>query len=135
MTFEEIEDALAKSLKHDWQTVTANTAGSRAVAFWKDDVLLRAEVDWATTENDDFKEAWANKYPNKRAASYEAVVYYGPTLIETHILVLVDGGRAALPLPDPTTLRTTNRRYLIASLFDSVGTLDTYMASSGLTVA
>ena len=86
-------------------------------------------------QNKDFKEPWANKHPDPSATGYYARLYYGPTLLKTYILVSVDGGRATLPLPDRETLQVTPEAYFVASLFDSIGTLDQYMGRSGLTVA
>lgn len=48
---------------------------------------------------DDFKEQWANKFPDSHASSSYVDVFYNNALVFRDVYVSVDGGRAKLPLP------------------------------------
>jgi hypothetical protein len=54
---------------------------------------------WGQKVNDDFQEPWANKFPDRRASSHHVDVFYNNALVYRDTYVLVDGGRAHLPLP------------------------------------
>jgi hypothetical protein len=55
---------------------------------------------WGLTVNEDFREPWANKFPDTHAASAYADVFYNGALVYRALYVLVDGARCLLPLPD-----------------------------------
>ncbi len=101
-------------------------------AIFKGDVNLRIEcgID-SDVINDDFKEEWANKHPDKHAESYSHNIYYGASLVTYVILVSVDGGRARLPLPDTTTMTPDILAYRVAEIFDT-GSFHEYMGRAGL---
>ena len=137
MTWNDIEQILRSSNTTEWRTVTFGPTGARSVSAYKDDLMLRVEISYLDddVDNADFREPWANGFPNPKATSYFAHLFYGPTCLGTDIVVSVDGGRAMLPLPDSTTFQVKGEAYLVASLFDTTGTLDQYMARAGLTIA
>jgi len=83
----------------------------------------------------DFQEQWANKFDSPKAASHFYGVYYGTALLEQAVLVMVDGGRADLPLPDRSTLVTDEFTYSIARIKDGMHTLDKYMKWAGISVS
>jgi len=68
------------------------------------------------------------------ASSYWYDLSYDGALIERFILVLLDGGKAEIPLPDPKTLEVGPLVYKVAQIFDENNTLDEYMKKSGLSV-
>ena len=102
MTFDEISQIMASSDRSEWQTAATRPNGARQVSAYKHDVLLRVEVSYVEdgVHNDNFKEEWANNFPDRSASAYYADLYYGPTYLDSYILVSVDGGRALLPLPE-----------------------------------
>lgn len=135
MTFDEISRIMASSAASDWTSGGYLSAAACTVAAYKNDVLLRLESAEDDVHNDNFKEEWANNFPDPAAKSYYIRLYYGSTYLKCYILVSVDGARAMLPVPDSATmLRVTPERYLVASVFDTSGTLDKYMQSASLTV-
>ena len=90
-------------------------------------------------QNNNFQEPWANKHPDNHAVGYWCRIYYGSTLIESIILVSVDGARAQLPLPERT--KSLNHpgnipifNYKVAKIFDTLNTLDEYIKRSGLSL-
>ena len=75
--------------------------------FLKEDPRLRfrAKFTGDGIQNDNFKDEWANRYPDPRATGYWYDLYFDGNLIERFILVFVDGGRASIPPPDFTSGR------------------------------
>lgn len=117
---------------------------SKTVAVYRNDVNLRIEVDWSEegTQCEDFREPWANCYPDSRASGYWVDIYYGVSHIISmrSILVSVDGARATLPIPRQKGVsgqitEVLPLDYKYAQIFDSLGTLDEYMWQSKLTLA
>lgn len=116
----------------DWDT----TAISRK------DVNLRLVVsnEDEGIQNADFKETWANCHPDQSATGYWCDIYYASTRVARNLLVSVDGARAMLPIPRQggasgkvTEVLPFDHR--LAQIFDTLGSLDSYMVRSGLTVA
>jgi hypothetical protein len=128
-----IEDIILKSdANNDWKGVSK---GMGTVKFNTEEVNIRIECayDGDDIQNDNFKEAWANKHPNPHATGYYFNLYYCATLLKRIILVSVDGGNATLPLPDSNN-KVKEFDYKIAEIFDVTNTLDSYMQRSGLTL-
>jgi hypothetical protein len=101
-------------------------------AVFNDDVNLRIESHFDDDlHNSDFKEAWANNFPDPRASSRFYNIYYGASLIAYRILVSVDGGRATLPLPDKGTMEPDPLGFRIAEIFDT-NTLHDYVKRAGI---
>lgn len=138
-TRENIEAAIVRSdAGRDWKR---HVDGVRSITSYQRDVNLRFEVtyDDEGTQNADFREPWANRHPDPNATGYWCRLYYGSSLIETFILVSVDGGRAMLPLPTsgedrehPGAVKSLNHK--VAQIHDTLGSLDEYMRRSGLIV-
>jgi len=61
---------------------------------------LSIGIAWGFPHNEDFKESWANSFPDEHAASAYVDFFYNGTLIFRDVYVSVDGGRAMIPLPD-----------------------------------
>jgi len=104
MDFAAIRRILAMSTSDDWQRVpfgNEQSGGLEARAVLNDDVEL--SLAWGFTLNRDFKEEWANSFPDSSAASHLVDVTYGGTLVDRMIYVSVDGGRVMIPLPEPYT--------------------------------
>lgn len=120
--------------REDW---LSQPQQSKSVRIFKRDVNLRFETSY---ENDgiqceDFKEEWANRFPDPHATGVFCDLYYAASRIERFVLVSVDGGRALLPLPKSALdLRVPALTYKVAQIHDTLGSLDGYMLRSGLRV-
>ncbi len=124
--------------KSDW---SLNYKGLNQIAVFNNDANLRIEMsdDAEEIQNSNFQEPWANNHPDNHAVGYWCRIYYGSTLIESIVLVSVDGAMAQLPLPERTkSLHHPGNipifNYKIAKVFDSLDTLDEYIKRSGLSV-
>jgi hypothetical protein len=125
--------------REEWEKVSTEIS---SIAVNKRDVNLRLVVNYLDEgkQCDDFHEEWANRHPDRHATGYWCEIYYGATHVARTILVSVDGGRAMLPLPrqrglDEKITEVLPSDYRIAQIFDSLGSLDEYMARSGLSLA
>ncbi|EHU4841150.1 hypothetical protein KY951_004269 [Vibrio parahaemolyticus] len=137
-----IENCILRSdAAQDWDLSSNN---SETIAVFRNDVNLRLVVDWSDDgkQCEDFKEPWANSYPNPHATGFWLNVYYGVSQILSlkSILVNVDGANCSLPLPrqigvagERTEVLPLDYKY--AQIFDQLGNLDQYMWSSRLTLA
>jgi hypothetical protein len=125
--------------QEDWERVSTEIS---SIAVNKSDVNLRLAINYLEEGQQcrDFKEEWANRHPDPHATGYWCDIYYGSTHVSRNILVSVDGGRAMLPIPrqkgiDEKLTEVLPSDYRVAQIFDTLGTLDEYMARSRLTLA
>ncbi|SDW92447.1 hypothetical protein [Nitrosomonas oligotropha] len=125
--------------QEEWEKVSTEIS---SIAVNKRDVNLRLVMNYLDEgkQCDDFQEDWANRHPDRHATGYWCDTYYGSTHVARNILVSVDGGRAMLPLPrqrgiDGKITEVLPFDYRIAQIFDSLGSLDEYMARSRLSLA
>lgn len=132
LTTNEILNVVKNSGTDDWD-----------VSFWRDEEVavfkknpsLRIETRHSEEfiHNHDFREKWANRFPDPHAASYYYHVYLSTTRLKEVILVSVDGGRALLPLPKSAMhLSVEPLLYKIALIFDQFGSCDEYMKRANL---
>lgn len=69
------------------------------VAVYEDDVELRIEQGSRAVKN--FTEDWTEGFPdNRNNTSYSFWLVYGGSPVDHEVIVLVDGGRAWIPVPD-----------------------------------
>ncbi|MBL0949275.1 MAG: hypothetical protein IBJ08_00920 [Pseudomonas sp.] len=61
---------------------------------------LQISVAYGMQHNDDFREEWANSFPDPHASSAYVDFFYAKNLVYRDIYVAVDGGRFLLPLPE-----------------------------------
>lgn len=123
----------------DWEVISTNW---ETTAVSKKDVNLRLVVSSEDDgiQNADFKEPWANCHPDQRATGYWCDIHYASTHVARDILVSVDGARAMLPIPrqagsDGKITEVLPYDYRLAQIFDTLGSLDSYLVRSGLTIA
>jgi hypothetical protein len=114
------------------------------VAAYKPDVSIT--IAWGLKFLDDFKEEWANKFPDPHASGGYLDVFYNNALVFRDVYVTVDGGRAKLPLPTIKwdekekkilALNVPKRRYHFIKLLDSleyISQYDSYFQRAGFTV-
>jgi hypothetical protein len=118
----------------DWMVFTSDTTTEAAS---KEDPRLRVTVhhDERGIHQEDFREPWANGFPDPKAVSYWADITYDRALIDRRVLVSVDGGRAMLPMPQSRVdLKVNKLHYRIAELLDGMSTLPDYFSRAGLRV-
>ncbi len=118
----------------DWK-VTRNDF--KDVAVFTRDINLRIEHSHEASgiHSNDFREGWANQFPDPYAHSLYYDIYYGMSLLDQIVLVAVDGGRAVLPLPKTQTdLQVSKFAYQVAKIFDNFNTVDEYIQKAGLTI-
>lgn len=60
---------------------------------------LSISIAWGLPHNNDFKEEWANKFPDPKATSSFIDFFFNGILVYRDIYVSVDGARAYIPLP------------------------------------
>ena len=78
---------------------------------------------------------WATKHPKKEAYFDQYRICYAEEIIKICNMVWVDGFRALLPMPDPTTQHIDRQNYFIARLLNyDVDNLNRYIARSELIV-
>jgi len=123
----------------DW---IGHADNEKSVYSYANDVNLRLEMlnDERGVQCENFREPWANKFPDRRATGYWCNLFYGSTPIDRYILVAVDGARALLPIPrfDPkgsSQLQVRPIDYKVAQIYDTLKSLDQYMTMAGLHVA
>ncbi|MBL0317332.1 MAG: hypothetical protein IPP69_16815 [Flavobacteriales bacterium] len=116
----------------DWKKFSTEYATELVLL---EDPRLRLTIyqDERGTQCDNFKEPWANCFPDPTAHGYWVNISYDRAVLDRKILVSVDGGRAMLPVPKArNNLFVSKRDYAIAKLFDSLSTLDEYMRGAKL---
>jgi hypothetical protein len=136
LAISEILNFIIESIPDDWE-VHFSRSPEAEMAVFKNDPALRIEVTYnnESVHNFDFREGWANKFPDPHATSYY-YLYYSATRLKEFILASVDGGRARLPLPNSATdLSVDPLEYKIAKIFDRFNTCNEYMKRAGLYLA
>ena len=109
---------------------------------WVERASFRPEASiglvWGSRIVKDFKEEWANQFPDPSASSLSVFVTWNGVPVEGDFVVVVDGGRCYLPPPNAGTADVPKRRYRLAQLLDSltghVSEFDSYFERSGLRV-
>jgi len=114
------------------------------VASFKHDLSI--SMAWGLQSNPDFKEEWANKFPDPQASSSFIDFFYQGVLIFRELYVSVDGARCRLPLPDREFDDQTNQvirltvprdKHEFFQLFDSMESLsdfDNYFVRAGFEI-
>jgi hypothetical protein len=131
MTYDQLLTTIRSTSPADW--VYNDEQGVHTLRADLNVRIQRRRDDDAAEES--FNEPWATGHPDPSASKMFYDIYYGSSLVDSFMLVSVDGHRADLPLPDPQTKKTIARKdYELARAVDFMGTLDQYIQRSGLTV-
>jgi hypothetical protein len=132
----DIDEVLAfvqlSNVQTDWKLISTGIVSEAAL---KEDPRLRVTIryDERGVHEEDFREPWANGFPDPSARSYWAEVTYDRAILDRYVLVSVDGGRAMLPMPNSRVdLHVGELKYRVAELFDGAATLQQYFARAGL---
>ena len=160
MTLTEIMDTIISSSKEDWHSITCwgamsgpsyrdkfefyykyeespnvlHAVSHGMVASYKPDLSIT--LAWGLTANNDFREPWANKFPDPKASSHYADIFFNNALVYRVPYVVVDGGRAKLPIPkSPTDLLIPSAYSALIELLDEIETYtsqyDQYFSLAG----
>lgn len=116
MGLEELRRLIAESDRSDWNVISCLNTPSYlswnpvemnkhpgaynehlARAAYRPDVAIG--LAWGITDNDDYREEWAQSFPNKHAERFIADILYNGMLVSREYVVLVDGGKGYLPRP------------------------------------
>ncbi len=150
MTLTEIMDTIISSSKEDWHKMACWGGGSGPsyrdkfefyyhyegqpnvlhsvshgmVASYKPDLSIT--LAWGLTANDNFKEPWANKFPDPKASSHHADIFFNNALVYRELYVVVDGGRAKLPVPKSREELIVPKGY--SSFVKLLDEIDTYIS-------
>jgi hypothetical protein len=162
MTLDELLNLVSMSTRDDWNIVTCWGSGSGPsyrsrpsyeVEEMSDEVMrsdehgmvaayrhdLAVTLAWGITSRLKFKERWANQFDDPDATSNFADLFYNGALVHREIFVVVDGGRAYLPLPSKAGGTEVDRRRrdfvrLLDNLEGRVSEFDRYFREAGFTV-
>ena len=125
MTYDEVLSLVRSSdPRKDWRPISDER--SEEFFYIKDTRLrIRHFSGEDGMQNDDFKESWANKFPDPHAYGFWYDLCIDQGRIKRFLIVAVDGLRAFIPCPDPQTMT-------IDSLSDRIGEIinvrtNTYM--------
>ena len=138
----EILNKIISSSPSDWDEKSYSDhpyVGHPKIAFYKPDTSV--VLAWGFEVDNDFKAPWANKFPEPKAWSRYADVFFNNILLERFLYVEVDGGRAMLPLVGSlkTKLITYYEYFCLIKLLDQIkfGTgsqYESYFKRAGLEI-
>jgi hypothetical protein len=130
MRYEELMEIIYNSKSADWLY-----SDFKRTYTYRDDLNIRIEIRHPPGHKREFRAKWANRDWATTAEQCYYDIYYGMSVVESFTLVLVDGYRAALPLPEPDSMTVPLKQYQLARCVDDLETLDEYMERAGLKVA
>ena len=163
MTLDQLFKNIVSSSRGSWHTITCWGVGSgpsyrsqlktgrtmegannqdvesasshHVVASFKEDLSITMAL--GLTANPDFKEAWANIFHNPHASTHHVDIFYNGAMVYRDSYVLVDGGKAKLPMPKRAML-VPKSYYCFVRLLDNLGgyasRFETYFNKSDLQV-
>lgn len=123
MTLNELIQTILKSKSSDWNEISCWGAFSgpsyrdkfefyniydgepnilrvdshHTVAAFKNNLSIT--FAYGLTYNEEYKEDWANQFPNPSASSHFIDIFYNNSLVFRETYLIVDGGRCKLPIP------------------------------------
>lgn len=134
MTYDQVLATIAQSSKDDW----THDNRERHWTF-KSDLMIR----FANTTDDEygedlqdrtFDEAWTATLPDKKARRAVFTIYYGASFIKEVELIIVDGGRATMPMPEAADAKVVDPGDYDLARIINPASLDKYMQRFGFTV-
>lgn len=148
MTFDELIDTIANSVRSDWRMESC--WGARSGPSYRDKFFegpegvlitdshsntavykpnLSITIAWGLDHSESFKEEWTENFTTPKASSSYLDFFYNNALVFRDVYVTVDGARCRLPVPklelDGDRKRIIGytvpiRRYRIIRLLDSM---------------
>lgn len=96
-------------------------------------------IAFGLTWMEDFKEEWANCFPDRSACGCCGDVFYNGNLVSREPFVIVDGGRTKLPMPparDKLDVPKDQARFIqMLDRFEGISTFDRDFHRAGLRLA
>ncbi len=132
MSYEELLDLVARTRKPSWKCVT--DYGVEEYLYLPDPRLrIKHFSGDEGTQNEDFKEGWANDHPDPRAYGLWFDLYFAGERLRRNLLVAVDGCRAYLPCPKAGTMIADDLTGKIAEIVNHDSELYArYLDSAGI---
>lgn len=138
MTFKDLLLTITKSSPSDWNVVhdvKEMIGGHFSIATYKPDLSI--SMAWGIEYRDRFDEPWTSNFSDKNASGDYLDLFYMGTLVDRTVLIFVDGGRAALPMPTTAEDLTVSSGYaalarLVDNLQTRVSQFDRYFKQAGL---
>ncbi|MEW8194510.1 MAG: hypothetical protein AB2793_12435 [Candidatus Thiodiazotropha sp.] len=134
MTFKDILEFIPTTdPESDWCGINK---GWMSESFLKEDPRLRFRAKFTEEhiQNENFIEPWANGFHHKQAVGYWYELFYDGAFLHRIVMVSVDGGRALIPCPELQTSEISKFNYHVGRLFDTLGSMDSYIEKAGLSV-
>jgi len=130
MTHNELTDILRHSSGRDW----LQADGGESYVF-KQDLHLKIKSGHGFEVKDTSAYPWLDDLDEKSLLNVQFDVVYGASVIEKRSLLLVDGGRALLPIPSGSDGRSVSEVDLsFARIVDDSEIVMAYMRRCGLAV-
>lgn len=129
MRYEELMEIICNSKSTDWLY-----SDFKRTYTYRNNLDIRIEMRKPPELKREIRAAWANRDWATTAERGYYDIYYGVSIVESFSLALVDGYRAALPLPESDSMTVLLKQYQLARCVDDLGTLDDYMEKAGLRV-
>ena len=117
-----------------------NAESHSNVLVYKEDLSIT--MAYGLTSNDDFKEDWANQFPNPKAHSNFIDIFYNNSLVFRETYLVVDGGRCRLPIPsfgENSELVVPQQYYDFIKILETISsgssaTYDSYFKRTGMKI-
>lgn len=74
-----------------------NVKSHSSICIYKENIDIT--IGYGIVSNEDFKESWANQFPDPKAYSKIVDIFYRNSLVFRETYLVVDGGRCELPIP------------------------------------
>lgn len=141
MNIIDYKKAILTSNSSDWNVIDldsgfGNPDAHDYTAALKSDLSI--SISWGRVSNDNFREPWANGFPDEKAHSAFIDFVYNGNLVYRETFVIVDGGRCYMPLfkyvtanGQRTGYSVTQEKlgfYTVFDIFGCQGNLGQYIA-------
>ena len=116
-----------------------------SIAVYRQDISI--SLAWGLENHDSFNEDYATRFADSSASTAWLDLFYSGSLIKRELYVIVDGGRAFLPLADRKVEKDTYKiigwtvdqdRYKLIKLLNGIRSnaydFDSYFARSGIEI-
>ncbi|MGA2872338.1 MAG: hypothetical protein ABSF27_01940 [Candidatus Dormibacteria bacterium] len=138
MTIDELWETILGSAPADWvhHELVPNPAQHTSFAAFRPDIGVG--LQWGATCVAKFEESWVARFPDRSAYSVWVDSLFQGHMVDRTALVIVDGGRCYLPLPqgmDRTSV--IERDYRLARLIQGIvhrnqSLVDSYLETAGV---
>jgi hypothetical protein len=119
MTYDRLLDLLLSSTKEDW--LIDDSKGIFTLKSDLDVTIREVRPEDPLAPRDHFAEPWAENFPDSLAERQFVELWFRASFVKSYLFVVVDGGRAVLPIPKSATDLTITREQLaVANVVNAV---------------